>query len=385
MEIWSTPHGFVKAAVANNASSTPAGTGSEVTFTAGGKYRYAGTINAQNQVERVRTWIDNNVLGDTPVETVFSDYRDFGGTTFPGRIQRAQGGHPVLDLNVSAVTANPAVDLPVPDAVRRFTPPPVRAESEVLAPGVFYVAGGSHHSVAINQADHIVVVEGPQHEERSLAVIAKVKELIPGKPIRYLINSHAHFDHSGGLRTYVDEGATIVTHALNRPFYETAWAAPRTLVPDRLAGSKRAATFQTFTDKAVLTDGKRSIEVHAIAGNGHNDAFAMVYLPAEKILIRGRRLLAAGGQRPAAGRGQSVFGQPPRQYRQVEAGRRAAGADPRPGGAAGRPQELHRGGRDGHPIGPRRRHAARRLQGIRRRRSQPRGRRRCPIPRASGP
>ena len=124
----------------------------------------------------------------------------------------------------------------MPDAVRRFTPPPVRAESEVLAPGVFYIAGGSHHSVAINQADHIVVVEGPQHEERSLAVIAKVKELIPGKPIRYLINSHVHFDHSGGLRTYVDEGATIVTHALNRPYYETAWAAPRTLVPDRLAG-----------------------------------------------------------------------------------------------------------------------------------------------------
>ena len=151
---------------------------------------------------------------------------------------------------------------------------------------MFYITGGSHHSVAIDLADHIVVVEGPQSEARSLAVIAKVKETIPNKPIRYLINSHVHFDHSGGLRTWVDEGATIVTHELNKPYYEQAWAAPRTLNPDRLAKSQKAAQFQTFgAEPLVLTDGKRRVEVHAFVGNGHNDAFAMVYLPAEKILI----------------------------------------------------------------------------------------------------
>ena len=98
------------------------------------------------------------------------------------------------------------------------------------------------------------------------------------------MNTHVHFDHSGGLRTYVAEGATIVTHAMNRPYYEQAWSAPRTLNPDALAKASKPATFETFTDKHVLTDGKRSIEVHLIAGNGHNDAFAMVYLPTEKIL-----------------------------------------------------------------------------------------------------
>ena len=129
-----------------------------------------------------------------------------------------------------------------------------------------------------------------------MAVIAKVKETIPNKPIRYLINTHVHFDHSGGLRTYVDEGATIVTHEMNKPYYEQAWAAPRTINPDRLAQSKKTATFETFTDKHVLTDGKRTIEIHQIAGSGHNDAFAMVYLPKEKILIEGGRV------RPARGR-----------------------------------------------------------------------------------
>ncbi len=284
-EIWSTPQGFVKAAVANGATTVAAGGGSTVTFTAA-NHRYEGTINAQNQVERVRTWIDNSILGDTLVETVFSEYRDFGGVQFPARIARSQGGHPVLDLSVANVTANPAVDIAVPDSVRSFTPPAVVAQADPLAPGVFHITGGSHHSVAIDQADHIIVVEGPQSEARSLAVIAKVKETIPNKPIRFLVNSHVHFDHSGGLRTWVDDGATIVTHELNRPYYEQAWAAPRSLNPDRLAQSKKAAQFQTFgAEPLVLTDGKRRVEVHAFAGNGHNDAFAMVYLPAEKILI----------------------------------------------------------------------------------------------------
>ncbi len=116
-------------------------------------------------------------------------------------------------------------------------------------------------------------------------MIAKVKETIPNKPIKYLVNTHVHFDHSGGVRTYVAEGATIVTHEMNKPYYEKAWAAPRTLNPDKMSQANKTATFETFSDKHVLTDGKRSIEVYPIAGNGHNDAFAMVYLPAEKILM----------------------------------------------------------------------------------------------------
>jgi glyoxylase-like metal-dependent hydrolase (beta-lactamase superfamily II) len=297
MEIWSTPQGFIKGALANNATSQPAGGGSEVSFTVG-KNKYVGTINAQNQVERVQTAISNPVLGDTPVETVFSDYKDFGGVTFPGHIVRSQGGYPVLDITVSSVKANPTVDISVPDEVRNFTAPPVKVDVQKLADGVYYLTGGTHHSVAIDQRDHIVVVEGPQNEERSVAVIAKVKETIPNKPIKYLVNTHAHFDHSGGLRTYVDEGAIIVTHQMNRPYYEQAWAAPRTISPDKLAESKKTASFETFTDKHVLTDGKRSIEIHQIAGSGHNDAFALVYLPTEKILIEGDAYTPAAANAP---------------------------------------------------------------------------------------
>jgi glyoxylase-like metal-dependent hydrolase (beta-lactamase superfamily II) len=284
MEIWTTPHGFLRAAVANHATAEPADDGTDVSFVVDGKYRYIGHINRRDQIERIRTWIDTPVLGDTAVETTFSDYRNFGGVMFPARIVRSQGGHPVLDLTVSAVTTNPAVHIEVPERVRA-TPIPIGVDTEPLAAGVYYLRGGSHHSVAIEQRDHLVLVEAPLDEARSRAVIDAARAAVPNKPIRYVINTHAHFDHAGGLRTYVAEGATIVTHALNVAYYQAAWSAPRTIAPDLLATNPKPAAFEAVAGKQVLTDGVRPIEVHEITGNGHNDAFLMVYLPAEQMLI----------------------------------------------------------------------------------------------------
>lgn len=307
-EIWSSPHGFIKAALANNASSKAVKNGVEVEFTVDGKYRYVGTINANNEVERIKTWIDTSVLGDTLVETEFAHYKDFNGLHFPSEIIRQQGGHPVLAIRVAEVKANPAIAITPPEEIQKAQLPAVTVKAEKLAEGVHYLTGGTHHSVAIEQKDHVVLVEAPLNEARSLALIDKVKEIIPGKPIKYLINSHLHFDHSGGLRTFVNEGATIVTHKLNEAYYKQAWAAPRSINPDRLAESKKAARFETFTDKLVLNDGSRRIEIHNIAGSGHNDGFALVYLPAEKILIEGDAYTptAAGTPLPASPNPYSV-------------------------------------------------------------------------------
>ncbi|AMK79241.1 MULTISPECIES: MBL fold metallo-hydrolase [Methylomonas] len=282
-EIWATPHGFFKAALANHAESKNIANGSEVSFSVGGKYRYVGTINAKHQLETVKTWIDNPVLGDTLVETRYSDYKAFDGGQFPSHIVRTQGGFPVLDLNVTAVKANPAVDIAAP--AEALKPAAVAVAVNKLADGVYYLTGGTHHSVAIEQLNHIVLVEAPLNEERSQALIAKLQEIIPNKPIKYLVNTHAHFDHSGGLRTFVDAGATIVTHQPNQAYYEKVWANPHSINPDRLEKSKKTASFTSFAGKQVLSDGKRNIEIHSLTGNSHNDAFVAVYLPKEKILI----------------------------------------------------------------------------------------------------
>ncbi len=284
VEIWATPQGFLKAAAAHEAKVTQANGGSEVVFSIG-KLTFTGSINAQNEVTRVVSAFDNPVTGDTPVEFAYSGYKDFGGVRFPSRIVRSQGGFPVLEIDVASVTKNPPAAFAVPDDVKTYSVPPINVEVENLANGVYYLRGGSHHSLLIDQMDHLVVVEGPQSEARGQAVIDKAKELVPNKPIRYVINTHVHFDHSGGLRPFVAEGATIVTSDLARPFYEAAWANPRTLNPDAMSKSGKAAMFETVSDKLVLTDGKRPIEIHAIQGSGHADGFLMVYLPNEKILM----------------------------------------------------------------------------------------------------
>jgi glyoxylase-like metal-dependent hydrolase (beta-lactamase superfamily II) len=287
MEIWATPQGFLKAAEANHATSTPTSDGgSEVAFLAG-KHKFVGKINARNEVQNIHTWIDNPILGDMLCEASFTGYRDFGGVMFPGHIVRTQGGKLRLNITVSAVRANPEVIIPVPEGMRAAMTAPVKVIADKLAEGVYWIRGGQWHSVAIDQGDHIVVVDAPLDEARSLAVIAKVKEIIPNKPITYLINTHAHFDHAGGLRTYVDEGATIVTMPMNQAFYERAWRAPHSLNPDRLERSRKTPKFETIQNgKDVLVNAHRPIEIYQQVGTAHNDAVVMVYLPVEKILIQ---------------------------------------------------------------------------------------------------
>ncbi len=285
LQLWLTPHGFLKGALANKATVKRSGKATTVTFTALGKYRVVGTISADNLVEKVESWFDNPVLGDMHIETTYSGYRDVGGFKFPAKIVQKQGGHPVFDLTVTEAKANVALDLTVPDAVLKATPPAVRVTAEKLSDGVWYLTGGSHHSVVVEFADHIAVIEAPQNEDRSLAVIAEVKKQVPSKPIRYLVNTHYHFDHSGGLRTYVAEGATIVTHQSNKAFYETTFKAPHTLNPDRQWREKKRAKILAVGAKHVMSDSARTVELHLIQGSPHNTGNLMAWLPKEKLLV----------------------------------------------------------------------------------------------------
>jgi glyoxylase-like metal-dependent hydrolase (beta-lactamase superfamily II) len=168
--------------------------------------------------------------------------------------------------------------------VRTFTPPAVVVESKKMGDGVYYLTGGTHHSLAVEMRDHIVVVDVPNNEARASAVLAKAKELIPSKPVRYVVTSHHHWDHLGGIRTAMDEGATIVTHQSNKVFLERVAKTPHTIVPDKLAASKKPVKIQTVADKGVLTDGMRTIELHLLKGYEHTGDMLVVYLPKEKLL-----------------------------------------------------------------------------------------------------
>jgi glyoxylase-like metal-dependent hydrolase (beta-lactamase superfamily II) len=288
-EFWLSPYGFLKGAMANNAKlSAEVVDGAKqnvVTFTLQNKYRVTGYINNRNLVEKVKTWIDNDVLGDMTAEAWYSEYKNFGGLTFPTLIVEKEGGFPVLILSVSDVKPNATVNISVPPTPAPVAAGPPSVVSEKVANGVYYLRGGTHHSVAIEFSDYVTVIEAPLNEQRSLAVIEEVRKLFPNKPIRYVVNTHHHFDHSGGLRTYVSEGAIVITQDSNKQFYETAFAAPRTLNPDRLARSGTKASIETVGEKKILSDGMRVLELHWIKNSPHDDGILLAFLPNEKILI----------------------------------------------------------------------------------------------------
>ena len=286
-QLWISPHGIIKAAIRNNASlqwQSKAGKSlAAVSFTEPGKFSATAYINEDYLVERVESRFPQTSYGEIASVTAYSDYKDFGPIKFPTRIQQSQGGFPTLDLAVKEVRPNDPVDITVPDNVRQAPVNP-NLKAVKAAEGVWFIPG-SHNSAAIEMKDHIVVVDAPLTTAYGTAVLAAARIAIPGKPIKYLINTHHHIDHAGGLRAAVAEGVTIVTQELSAPLYRRYFSAPRTLAPDELAAAKKKLLLKTVKDKLVLSDGSRNVEIHRIRGNGHADNLLMVYLPTEKLLI----------------------------------------------------------------------------------------------------
>lgn len=283
-----TPHGFIKAAIGANATAmaeTVRGARKTiVAFRTPDGVTLEGTLNEQNLVERIETWLDNPVLGDVMLEAIFSEYKDFAGVPFPTRIVQREAGYPVLDLTITDVKPNVPAAMDVPANVRQAAPTAQALQLESVADGV-WIAPGNAKSIVVEFRDHLVVVDAPENEARSVAVIDAVKKLLPAKPIRHVVNTHSHFDHAGGLRTYAAEGVTIVTQRENVPYYQQAWAYPRTINPDRLARSGRAPMFEGVTGSRMFADGAREMIVYHYAGNMHNPGMLMAFLPKEKILI----------------------------------------------------------------------------------------------------
>jgi glyoxylase-like metal-dependent hydrolase (beta-lactamase superfamily II) len=311
VEIFLTPWGFLKGAMAPGANPTVVtrneygGRVSVVSFVAFGRYRLNATINSENLVMRVQTWVPNPVVGDLYIENVYTNYQDMGGVKVPVFHQHqdyddganepnVSGGDHAFGLtkfsDVRLNVANAA--LTVPNEVRSATIPPVRVQSQKLGDGLWLIGGGSHNSVLVEFRDHVAVIEAPLNEARSLAVIGEVNRLVPKKPIQFVVTTHHHWDHLGGIRTFVHEGATVITHEGNRPYYqEVLRARPWVLQPDRFSLHppeewSEGYIFETVREKYILGDDTRTVELHNVQGLAHAAGMLIAYFPKEKIVVQ---------------------------------------------------------------------------------------------------
>jgi glyoxylase-like metal-dependent hydrolase (beta-lactamase superfamily II) len=221
-----------------------------------GKYRVEATINAQNQIQRIKTTVNEPALGDFNIEQESTEQTTFGNVKWPIAWHSHQGWDDNYQFdNVS-------------------------------------LGGSTHNSYMIEFRDFVAVFEAPDNEARSLAVIEEIVKLAPGKPIRWLISSHPHFDHIGGVRTYLHIGSTIVAHRkwidfLNR---DVLSYRPRTVAPDIVAlwpptELSEGYNFEAINENYVITDNSRILRIYYVQPLAHVAGMLMAYLPAERIAI----------------------------------------------------------------------------------------------------
>ena len=228
----------------------------------------------------------------SPSRGTLSDWRETNGLMLPWALSVKRDDFPGSDYQATSMTVDgPIGDLTAPAEIAsapESEPAQANVTDEELADGVWYLAGQSHHSVLVEFPTYGALVEAPQNDTRALAVIARARELLPAdKPLRYLVNTHHHFDHSGGLRAAVAEGLTVITHEINADWYRSVVARPHTVQADHLAQNPAELMIETVTGDEVfeLSDGNRVMQIRRLQNDPHNEGMLVVYLPAERILI----------------------------------------------------------------------------------------------------
>jgi glyoxylase-like metal-dependent hydrolase (beta-lactamase superfamily II) len=276
-----------------------------VAITMLGKYRVDATINSRNVITRIKTTVNEPALGDFNIEHESTNFVAVGNVKWPTawhshhgwddnwQFYRESTGHNGYGGEFADVRIN---DCGEPVSV----PPEVVAatfETEVtvepLATGVYLLGGGPANSYMIEFRDFVAVFEAPGNEQRSLAVIDAIANLAPGKPIRWLVTSHPHFDHIGGLRTYLHIGSTIVTHMKNLEFLNNDVLSyePRTVAPDIVSRwppteVAEGYNYEAVQENYVITDNERILRVYYVQPLRHVEGMLMAYLPAERIAFQ---------------------------------------------------------------------------------------------------
>jgi glyoxylase-like metal-dependent hydrolase (beta-lactamase superfamily II) len=315
VELYLTPWGFLKGAEANNATVKKSKGLTELSWSptvkavSGKSYTINGYVNDKNQVERVETWLADNIMGDMHIVATYSGWKDFGGGAIaPTKIVQTRGGYPFFEVDVTSAKANPSdvatlAQAPPPPAGRGGpgggapgggagrggAPPALTVTTEKLGDGLYRLTTGpgSYDSLLVEFKDYVMMLEAGQSIARGQLYIDESKKLFPNKPIRYVFNTHPHSDHTGGLPALVANGTTIITQKNNAAFLEKSLSNQRTLLDDVLAKNPKKAKVEAVDEKKVYSDGTRTVEFYHVYPAPHSNGLLIAYIPKEKVLFQG--------------------------------------------------------------------------------------------------
>jgi glyoxylase-like metal-dependent hydrolase (beta-lactamase superfamily II) len=229
--------------------------------------------------------------GDVVQETIFPGYRAVEGVMVPTGRQTRRGGDLTEDVKYTDVHFNtkPAdAAFARPEGFDELpTPAPVPARETKLAEGVYLFESGAN-ALVVEFDTYVLVVEPYAGGRGPKPTINKAREMFPAKPVKYVVVTHYHDDHSGGLRSYIANDVTVVTTPANQKFFERMAASNFTMNPDDQTRSPRKPLFEFVRDrKRVFTDGKQTLEIIDIGPGPHAEEMLVAFLPKEKLIFQG--------------------------------------------------------------------------------------------------
>jgi len=266
---------------------------------------------------RIRTLDYDNVWGDVNYDTVLSQWRDFGGVKVPMVRKSELNGRVVSETTITDLRYNGPVDvarLQIPAAILATAAKPATGDVpyqwvirrqyigtymdsdhvsydtlgspglrlQDVAPGVSQLQGGTHNSLLVEMRDHLVVFDAPVTDAQSVWVVNAAKAKYPGKPIRYVVLTHHHMDHTGGMRGFLAEGATLVVGQGTAAHYRRVLASPTMRNPDLKARDFSRVQTVEVADKYVMSDGKREA-VAILMDSPHAKGTVLGYVPDAKL------------------------------------------------------------------------------------------------------